>query len=45
MYYILEDDRARYANYTGTGNPLNANHPIVRRMIVDSPLLGGDDAR
>jgi glycogen operon protein len=35
-YYILEQDRARYANYTGTGNTLNANHPIVRRMIVDS---------
>ena len=35
-YYILEDDRARYANYTGTGNTLNANHPVVRRMIVDS---------
>jgi glycogen operon protein len=35
-YYILEKDRSRYANYTGTGNTLNANHPIVRRMIVDS---------
>ena len=35
-YYILESDRARYANYSGTGNTLNANHPIVRRMIVDS---------
>jgi len=35
-YYILEEDRSRYANYTGTGNTLNANHPIVRRMIVDS---------
>jgi isoamylase len=35
-YYILEDDRSRYANYTGTGNTLNANHPIVRRMILDS---------
>jgi len=35
-YYILESDRSRYANYTGTGNTLNANHPIVRRMIVDS---------
>ena len=35
-YYILEEDRARYANYSGTGNTLNANHPIVRRMIVDS---------
>ena len=36
-YYILEQqDRSRYANYTGTGNTLNANHPIVRRMIMDS---------
>jgi isoamylase len=36
IYYILEQDRSRYANYTGCGNTLNANNPIVRRMIVDS---------
>ena len=35
-YYILEQDRSRYANYSGTGNTLNANHPVVRRMILDS---------
>jgi glycogen operon protein len=35
-YYILESDRARYADYSGCGNTLNANDPIVRRMIVDS---------
>src|SRR5271166_4020284 len=35
-YYILEQDRSRYANYSGTGNTLNDNNPIVRRMIVDS---------
>jgi isoamylase len=35
-YYVLEPDRARYADYTGTGNTLNANHPIVRRLILDS---------
>jgi isoamylase len=35
-YYILEHDRSRYANYSGTGNTLNANQPIVRRMILDS---------
>src|SRR5207245_1912972 len=35
-YYILEGDRSRYANYSGTGNTVNANHPVVRRMIVDS---------
>jgi isoamylase len=36
IYYILEDDKACYANYSGTGNTLNANQPIVRRMIIDS---------
>jgi len=35
-YYILDADRSRYANYTGTGNTLNANQPIVRRLILDS---------
>ena len=35
-YYILEPDRFRYSDYSGTGNSLNANHPVVRRMIVDS---------
>ena len=35
-YYILESDRRHYANYSGCGNTLNANHPMVRRMIVDS---------
>ncbi len=36
IYYILDQDRAHYANYSGTGNTLNANQPIVRRMILDS---------
>jgi glycogen operon protein len=35
-YYILEQDRSRYADYSGCGNSLNANNPIVRRLIVDS---------
>jgi isoamylase len=35
-YYILERGGSRYANYSGCGNTLNANHPIVRRLIVDS---------
>jgi isoamylase len=33
-YYILGDG-GRYADYSGCGNTLNANHPVVRRMIVD----------
>ena len=36
IYYLLDSDRAKYANFSGTGNTLNANHPIVRRLIVDS---------
>jgi isoamylase len=35
-YYMLEADRARYANYSGTGNTLNANESVVRRTILDS---------
>lgn len=35
-YYTLESNRRHYANYSGTGNTLNANHPMVRRMILDS---------
>jgi glycogen operon protein len=36
IYYILEDDKTYYPNYSGTGNTLNANQPVVRRMIIDS---------
>jgi glycogen operon protein len=36
VYYILAADRSRYADYTGCGNTLNANQPVVRRMIQDS---------
>jgi isoamylase len=36
VYYILEPKAECYANYTGTGNTLNGNHPVVRRLIVDS---------
>ncbi len=35
-YYVLDRDKTCFANYTGTGNTLNANQPIVRRMIIDS---------
>jgi glycogen operon protein len=35
-YYILDSDRSKYANYSGTGNTINGNNPIVRRMILDS---------
>lgn len=34
-YYMLEDNKAYYRNYSGTGNTMNANHSVVRRMILD----------
>lgn len=36
FYYMLGKDKSRYADYTGCGNTLNANQPIVRRLIQDS---------
>jgi glycogen operon protein len=35
-YYILDTDKSRYTDYAGCQNTLNANDPIVRRLIVDS---------
>jgi isoamylase len=36
-YYLLDAaDRARYIDDSGVGNTLNANHTIVRRLIMDS---------
>ena len=36
LYYILERDKSRYADYSGCHNTLNANQSIVRRLIQDS---------
>ena len=33
VYYMLENDMSRYKNYSGCGNTVNGNHPIVREMI------------
>jgi glycogen operon protein len=36
-YYLTRPgNKSRYADYAGCGNTLNANHPMVRRMILDS---------
>jgi isoamylase len=35
-YYILCEDKAAYANFTGCGNTLNANESVCRRLILDS---------
>ena len=33
LYYLL-DDQGRYTNYSGVGNTLNCNHPVVRDLIM-----------
>lgn len=36
IYYILEDSgRQFYANYSGCGNTVNCNHPVMRNFIID----------
>ncbi len=34
VYYMLTPD-AKYYNFSGCGNAMNANHPIVRQFIMD----------
>ncbi len=33
LYYLL-DDSGRYLNFTGCGNTVNCNHPVVRDLIM-----------
>lgn len=35
VYYVLDGGR-HYRNYSGCGNTFNCNHPVVRRLILDS---------
>ncbi len=36
IFYMLDPDNPRrYRNYTGCGNTMNCNHPIVRSLIMD----------
>jgi isoamylase len=34
IFYALADDKRHYRDYTGTGNTVNANHPVVRDHIL-----------
>lgn len=34
-YYILDED-GDYRNYSGCGNTMNCNHPVVRKLIMDA---------
>ena len=34
IFYMLADDKRSYRDFTGTGNTVNANHPVVRDHIL-----------
>ncbi len=36
IYYMLAADRRHYLNDAGTGNTINANHPVVRDHILEA---------
>lgn len=36
IFYMLASDKSYYQDYTGTGNTINANHPVVRDHIMDA---------
>ncbi|RYU62973.1 glycogen debranching enzyme GlgX [Methylolobus aquaticus] len=35
IYYLLEDDKRTYKNYSGCGNTVNCNHPVVINFILE----------
>ena len=35
IYYMLDPRTGTYANYSGCGNTVNCNHPVVRSLIQD----------
>ena len=35
IYYMLAEDKRYYRNYSGCGNTLNCNHPVLRTFIMD----------
>ncbi|MDR1901070.1 MAG: glycogen debranching protein GlgX [Treponema sp.] len=35
VYYMLDENKRYYKNYSGCGNTMNCNHPVVRSFIID----------
>lgn len=35
IWYILDEKKRFYKNFSGCGNTLNCNHPVVRNFILD----------
>jgi isoamylase len=35
VYYLVDPDTGHYRDYSGCGNTLNCNHPVVRDLVLD----------
>lgn len=36
IYYMLDPETGAYLDFTGCGNTLNCNHPVVREMVLET---------
>jgi len=36
IYYLIDPEAPGYLNFSGCGNTVNTNHPVVRQMIVEA---------
>ncbi|KAB2891231.1 MAG: glycogen debranching protein GlgX [Desulfobulbaceae bacterium] len=36
VYYLLDQENRSYLNFSGCGNTLNCNHPVIRSLIRDT---------
>ena len=35
-YYLVDSETGAYRDFSGCGNTLNCNHPVVRQLIIDA---------
>ncbi len=36
VYYLIDEQSGDYLNFSGCGNTVNCNHPVVRSLILDA---------
>lgn len=36
IYYLVDEENEEYLNYSGCGNTVNTNHPVIRKLIIDA---------
>jgi len=43
IYYMADQRTGKYLDYTGCGNTLNCNHPVVRELVLDALRYWGGE--